>query len=149
MGTLLSLPAVRLYAASSVALVLGFHGFAFWTGRTRGERKAVVNPEDVKVYKDSVLADIEHADVLRVKRAHLNLIENAVPFFVIAFLYALTNPSVPTAAFLFATFVGTRALHAVFYLTARQPFRAAMFGVGVMVNLIMALQVMRAVFDGG
>jgi glutathione S-transferase len=139
-----SQPAVQLYAASSVVLVLTSYALAMLTGKVRGDRKRIINPEDIRVYAGSSIVEVEHADVLRLKRAHLNLIENAVPFFVVAFLYALTDPGLTTARILFATFVGTRLLHAFFYLTARQPFRAASFGVGVLVNLVMAVQVMRA-----
>ena len=34
---------------------------------------------------------------------------------------------------------------AVFYLTAKQPFRTASFAVGALINLAMAVQVLRAV----
>ena len=86
-----------------------------------------------------------HLDVLRVKRAHLNAIENCVPFFVIGFLYTQTNPSMLMTVILFLVFVIARLLHAIFYLTARQPFRTVCFFVGAIVNFIMIVQVIRVI----
>jgi len=60
-------------------------------------------------------------------------------------LYVLTDPNVLVARALFLAFVTSRSLHALFYLTARQPFRAACFAAGVLLNSIMLLQVVRAV----
>ena len=67
--------------------------------------------------------EVEHPDVQRIKRAHVNAIENAVPFFVIGFIYTQTSPSMMMARVLFLTFVAIRLFHAIFYLTAKQPFR--------------------------
>lgn len=138
-------PAFQLYAICSAVLVVALYVLAFLTGKIRDRRKAVVNPEDVRVYVGAAVVEIEHPDVQRVKRAHLNLIENAVPFFVIGLLYALTGPNMMMARALFLTFVGVRLLHAFFYLSGRQPSRAATFGIGALVNLIMVAQVVRAV----
>lgn len=89
--------------------------------------------------------EIEHADVQRIKRAHGNAIENAVPFFVIGFIYTQTSPSMMVARVLFLTFVALRLFHAMFYLTAKQPFRTASFALGALINLAMVVQVLRAV----
>jgi uncharacterized MAPEG superfamily protein len=126
-------------------LVAALYGLAAMTAMIRTARRTVLNPEDVKVYVGSTVVALEHPDIQRVKRAHLNLLENAVPFFVIGLLYALTGPSLMLAGLLFFSFVAVRLLHAFFYLTARQPLRSAAFGVGGLVNLIMAVQVVRVV----
>jgi prostaglandin-E synthase 1 len=145
MSALISTPAFHLYAMSSAALVVLLYGLGFLTGKTRELRKAVLNPEDVRVYRGAAVVDVEHPDVQRIKRAHANLIENAVPFFVIGFLYVLTDPSILVARALLLAFVAFRFLHALFYLTGRQPFRAGSFAVGAFINLIMVVQVVRAV----
>jgi uncharacterized MAPEG superfamily protein len=145
MSALVSTPVFHLYALCSAALVALLHGLGFLTGKTRETKKAVLNPEDVRVYRGANVVDVEHPDVQRVKRAHTNLIENAVPFFVIGFLYAQTDPSVLLARALFLSFVVFRILHAMFYLKGLQPFRAASFAVGAFINLIMVVQVVRAV----
>ena len=105
----------------------------------------VVNPEDVGINGGARVADNDHPDVLRIKRAHINLLENAVPFFAIGLLYCLIGPSFTVAAALFTIFVVVRVLHAAFYLTATQPFRTLSFGVGAVVNLVMVEEVLRAV----
>jgi glutathione S-transferase len=146
--TLSNQPVLQLFALSSAVLVLTLYGLGILTARKRNQRKAVLNPEDVKVNSGAKVVDAEHTDVLRIKRAHLNLIENAVPFFVIGFLYTLTDPSMTMASILFFTFVGVRLFHAIFYLNAAQPFRTASFGIGALVNVVMLVQVVRAALPG-
>ncbi|MDB4966017.1 MAG: hypothetical protein JWN44_1706 [Myxococcales bacterium] len=144
MTTLLSQPVFALYALCSALVILILYGIGFWTAKTRAERKAVVNAEDVKVNNGARVVDVEHPDVQRIKRAHMNALENAVPFFVIGFLYTQTSPSMTVARALFFSFVAIRLLHAVFYVTAKQPFRTATFVVGALINLTMVVQVIRA-----
>jgi prostaglandin-E synthase 1 len=139
-------PALRLYALACSGLVLLLFWLAFHTGNVRTKRRAVVNAEDVRVYRDADVTEVEHPDVQRVKRAHLNLIENAVPFFIVGLLFALTHPPTWLAGALYFAFVLLRLLHVVFYLTARQPFRAATFGLGVFVIGGMLLLVVRDAF---
>ena len=144
MNALYSHPAFQLYAACSAVLIVGLYFLAVFTGYTRSGRKMTLNAEDMMLYAGSHVVEHEHADVQRVKRAHMNLIESALPFFAIGLLYALTEPNLVMARVLFFTFVGVRLLHAVFYLTARQPARFAAFAVGGLVNLAMVVQVFRA-----
>ena len=40
-------------------------------------------------------------DVERVRRAHLNDMENILPFFCLGILYIFTNPALSTAVFVF------------------------------------------------
>ena len=144
MPTLISLPAFQLYAICSSILILSLYGLGFFTAKLRNDRKLVVNHEDVIMNGNAKLVDTEHSDVLRVKRAHLNALENAVPFFVIGFIYTQTNPSLLMVQILFFTFVAARLLHAFFYVIARQPFRTLMFALGTIVNITMVVQVIRA-----
>jgi microsomal prostaglandin-E synthase 1 len=146
MTTLLIQPAFALYALCSAILIISLYAIGFYTAKVRNDRKAIVNHEDVKVNSGAAVVDVEHPDVQRLKRAHMNAIENAVPFFVIAFIYTQTSPSLTVARGLFFTFVAIRVLHAIFYATAKQPFRTAAFTVGAIINLAMVVQVLRAVF---
>ena len=139
-------PAFRLFAIASLLLVATLYRLAFLTGKVRDQSKAVVNPEDVRVYHGASVVDLDHPNVLRVKRAHLNLLENAVPFFVIGLLYALTRPGPAMASVLFFGFVGIRWVHAFVYMKRLQPVRAGAFAAGVLVNVIMAALVVRALF---
>jgi len=141
-------PVLQLFALCCAVLVVTLYALGFFTAKKRADRKAVINPEDVKVNSGAQIVDAEHPDVQRIKRAHLNALENAVPFFVIGFLYTLTEPSMTMASVLFLTFVGIRLFHAIFYLSAKQPFRTASFAVGAIVNLVMVVQVIRGALPG-
>jgi uncharacterized MAPEG superfamily protein len=125
--------------------ILGLHliALALWTGTVRAMKKRFVNPEDAKLNKGEQVED-EHPDVARAKRAHLNGLENAVPFFAIAYFYAATGPSKNGALIYFGTFTAARVLHSIFYLWGRQPFRTIMFVIGVLCTLGMAVQVIKA-----
>ncbi len=146
MTTLLAQPAFQLYALCSAVLVVILYALGFITAKTRAESLKLINPEDVGVNpKGAVVVEVESAAVQRVKRAHQNALENAVPFFVIGLLYTQTNPSMMWLRIFFFTFLAVRTAHAAFYLTAKQPFRTLSFGIGAVINLAMAVQVIREV----
>jgi glutathione S-transferase len=136
-------PALKLYALVAALIGVQMLLLALWTGTVRTRHKQWVNPEDAKLNKGDQ-KDQDHPDVQRVKRAHQNAIENAVPFFAIGLLYALSGASKTGAQAYFFTFLGARVLHSIFYLWGRQPFRTLMFAVGVLATLGMAYQVIRA-----
>ncbi|XP_016093700.1 microsomal glutathione S-transferase 1-like [Sinocyclocheilus grahami] len=82
-------------------------------------------------------------DVERVRRCHLNDLENIVPFVVIGLLYALTGPDLSMALLHFRVFVGSRFIHTVAYMMALpQPTRALAFGVGLFITFSMAYRVL-------
>lgn len=135
--------AVHIYALVSSLLAVQLILLAFWVGTLRTMRKQYTNPEDKAVIKGA-LADTDHADVLRAKRAHLNALENAVPFFAVGALYAASSPSLMGEQVYFFTFLGARVLHSVFYFWGRQPFRTLTFVIGALATLGMAVHVIRA-----
>lgn len=148
MHTVFADPVFQAYSLAAAAIIVLLYGLGFYTAKVRADRKIVVNAEDAGINGGAAVADNDHADVLRIKRAHLNLIESAVPFLTIGFLYAHTDPSLNLARGLYAGFVGIRLLHALFYANAKQPFRTASFGVGAVINLFMVVQVVRAALAG-
>ncbi len=139
-------PVLQAYTLSVCVLIVTLYYLGFATARTRAARRIVVNPEDVSVNRGSQVAEDEHPDVQRIQRAHRNALENAVPFFAIGLLYTMTAPGLTVARALFAAFVLIRVFHAGCYLTARQPWRTGSFVIGAVINLIMTVQVARAVF---
>jgi glutathione S-transferase len=145
MTSLLQQPAVVLYAVASAVLIIILYGLGFWTAKIRNDGKKIINAEDVKVNRGAVHVEVEPPAVARIKRAHSNAIENAVPFFVVGFLYSQTGPSMTAASAFFGSFVLVRLLHALFYLSATQPFRTLSFALGALINLAMVVQVLRAV----
>lgn len=143
MTTFADQPVLKLYAIVATALALHLVFLALWTGRVRFQHKRWVNPEDAKINKGEQ-ADSDHPDTLRVKRAHQNAIENAIPFFAIGLLYVLSGASKTGAQAYFFTFLGARVLHSLFYLWGRQPFRSLMFAAGVLAMFGMSYQILRA-----
>ena len=144
MTTLATDPILQSYAIACVLLVATMYFLAFRTVSLRTARERVVNHEDVNVYSGSTVVETDDPDVQRVKRAHTNLLENAVPFFTLGLLYTQTAPSLMMARGLFFSLAGLRVLHAAFYLGHRQPFRTLTFVAGALVNAAMAIQVLRA-----
>lgn len=109
---------------------------AFLTARQRFAKKAFANPEDAISTKGKVT--LQDPDVERVRRAHQNDIENIFPFFFLAPLYLLTNPSVSTAMMCFRVFTAARFIHSFAYIfQVPQPSRALAFFVGMIVNFYM------------
>ena len=142
--TLLTDPATRTYVITSTILGAHLLLMALWTGTVRTLRKEWVNSEDAEFNK-AKLTEIEHPDVARVKRAHLNGVENLIPFLIVGALYvAFANPSPTGAAIYLWTFTAVRLLHTFFYLAYKQPFRTITFGVGVLCTFGMAYHVLRA-----
>lgn len=138
-------PVLTAYAASSTVLVLHTMSLAASTALARVKAHKVVNKEDsTAVVKGADVVLVESESVLRTQRAHRNAIENIIPFFVVAGLYAITAPSATAAWIYFGFFVATRILHSFFYLNAIQPWRTVMFALGSLSILGMAVHVLRA-----
>jgi uncharacterized MAPEG superfamily protein len=135
-------PALKLYVLVSALVAVHLVLLAVWTGTVRTRLKRWVNPEDAAVLGGTQV-EADPLEVLRVKRAHQNALENAVPFFVIGLGYALTGASKVGAEAYFFTFLAARVLHSLFYLFGKQPFRTVTFAVGVAALLGMTIHVVR------
>ncbi|KAI6055995.1 microsomal glutathione S-transferase 1 [Marmota monax] len=113
-------------------------------------RKVFANPEDCESFgKGENAKKYLRTDdrVERVRRAHLNDLENIVPFVGIGLLYSLSGPDLSTALLHFRLFVGARIYHTIAYLTPLpQPNRALAFFVGFGVTLSMAYRLLKTGF---
>lgn len=89
------------------------------------------NHEDAKMLpKARVTYDDE--DVERVRRSHLNDLENILPWVAITWIFLGTNPSTFLAGLLIRGFVLSRVVHTLSYaIFPKQPFRAISFFVGL------------------
>ena len=78
-------------------------------------------------------------DVERVRRAHMNDLENIPMFIVTAWLFLLTDPPVNLAINLFRVFTCARILHTIVYavVVVPQPARAISWGVGYFITIYM------------
>ncbi|XP_040579768.1 microsomal glutathione S-transferase 1 [Lepeophtheirus salmonis] len=105
------------------------------TGRKRMSKKIFANQEDAKSFEGKVT--LSDPDVERVRRAHLNDIENIVPFLLIAPMYLSTGPLSSIAVNVLRIFTFGRYLHTISYLNEMQPWRAIGFIMGIICNVFM------------
>jgi glutathione S-transferase len=105
------------------------------------------SPEDIKKTalnpnpSEKQLAPNDYVE--RVRRIHMNDMEN-VPFFLLAgFLFIFTNPSLMAMQILMYTYVVTRILHFFAYLTEQiHDVRAALWTPGSLIILYMAVKIL-------
>ncbi|XP_011637610.1 microsomal glutathione S-transferase 1-like [Pogonomyrmex barbatus] len=98
------------------------------TARLRFRKKIFANPEDADYAGKTAKVVYNDPDIERVRRAHLNDLENVVPWFIITYLWLGTGPAPWLAKTLIQTFVLSRIGHTVSYvLFSQQPMRAITF----------------------
>lgn len=86
------------------------------------------NHEDVVMMDKKAKVTYDDPDVERVRRAHLNDLENVVPWFIVTYLWLNTGPAPWFANMLIRTFVLSRIFHTVSYaIIPQQPTRALTF----------------------
>ncbi|XP_045504443.1 microsomal glutathione S-transferase 1-like [Colias croceus] len=134
-------PAVRTFIFYSGVLGAKMLLMSFLTARQRYRKNVFANEEDAKAKKGIVKYD--DPDVERVRRAHLNDLENIPVFWVLGALYLTTGPSAATAITLFRVYAAGRILHTIVYAVTpiRQPARAIAFGIPMFVSLFMGAKV--------
>ncbi|XP_053678703.1 microsomal glutathione S-transferase 1 [Anopheles nili] len=123
----------KAYVFWSAVLVAKMLLMAPLTAIQRFKNKAFANPEDSSAVSKKLKPKLDDPDVERVRRAHLNDMENILPFFVIGFLYLLTNPAPFLAVNLFRMVAISRILHTIVYAVVVVPQPARFFAfVGAM-----------------
>uniref|UniRef100_S4PFN4 Microsomal glutathione S-transferase 1 n=1 Tax=Pararge aegeria TaxID=116150 RepID=S4PFN4_9NEOP len=134
-------PAVRSYIVYSGILALKVLGMAVLTGRVRYRKKVFANVEDTKSTKGIVKYD--DPDVERVRRAHLNDLENIPAFWLLGALYLTTGPSAELATLLFRVFTAGRIIHTIVYAIKPlpQPARAIAYGIPYLINWFMGVRI--------
>jgi len=145
-------PVFAGYAFYAAIVILKMFFVAVLTSRERLTRKIFSNPEDVSgftgIKKDAaeriVLND---AGVERIRRNHLNDVENIPAFLFLGLLYVFVEPSTAVALWHFRIFAISRILHTICYQMALpQPSRAACFTVGLLVCTSMAFQILAKIY---
>nr|AIH07603.1 microsomal glutathione S-transferase 1-1 [Spodoptera litura] len=135
-------PAVQSYIVYSAILAIKLLSLAPMTGVTRVIRGVFANPEDAKSVKGG---KVKYDDpvVERIRRAHLNDLENIPAFWVLGALYVTTGPVAAWATLLFRVYTLGRILHTIVYAVVPlpQPARAIAFTVPMFVSFYMGLQV--------
>ncbi|CAH2278594.1 microsomal glutathione S-transferase 1 [Pelobates cultripes] len=138
---------VRAYGTYVTIVLLKMMVMSVITAFFRLTRKVFANPEDAMSSskggdpKKFVRTD---PDVERVRRCHLNDIENIIPFVGIGLVYVLSNPDLLTALLHFRIFAGSRIFHTIAYLMPLpQPSRALSWAIGYAVTISMAYRVLQ------
>lgn len=143
-------PVFAAYAVAAAIMILKAVSMSWLTvARMLKANGGFRNPEDLRKTPFNPNPDPKQLerndDVDRVRRIHLNDLEN-VPFFLAAgLLYVLTDPSLRLAQALFFGYVATRLLHFAAYLTARtHDTRAMLWTPGSLIIVFMAGRVLLA-----
>ncbi|XP_071449710.1 microsomal glutathione S-transferase 1-like [Hetaerina americana] len=135
-------PVFAAYALYSTLLAFKMFVVTFLTAKQRFKKQIFASPEDAKMNNK---AKVKHddPDIERVRRAHLNDLENIPIFWIVGLLYVLTQPQAIIAVNLFRVFFVARAMHTFVYavVVMPQPARALSWFAGVGVTIYMALQV--------
>ncbi|XP_053261831.1 microsomal glutathione S-transferase 1 [Podarcis raffonei] len=137
---------LRAYTFYAVIIILKMMLLSPLTGYLRLKKQAFANPEDVAALgkgeagKKALRTD---PDVERVRRLHLNDLENIIPYLFIAFFYSFTGVSETTALIHYRLFTAARLFHSIAYLVPLpQPCRGLGFGVGLFVTFSMVFQLL-------
>ncbi|XP_015370237.1 PREDICTED: microsomal glutathione S-transferase 1-like [Diuraphis noxia] len=132
----------RTYVFYTAVLVLKVLAMAPLTAKQRFAKMVFANPEDTKLNSKSKVK-YDDADVERVRRAHLNDLENIPLFIIICFGYLLTNPNIYIATNLIRLYVASRIIHTIVYtvVVLPQPARGLSWFAGFATTIYMAVQV--------
>ncbi|XP_059474375.1 microsomal glutathione S-transferase 1-like [Neocloeon triangulifer] len=132
-----------LYAANAALLIFKMYLVASSTGILRMKKKVSPNPEDARFMGQEQPSTTEDPDIERVRRAHLNDLENIPAFLFISYLFLLTKPDITWANVLVWGFTAARFLHTLVYAyyPVPQPSRAIAFFVGLLISLYMTIVV--------
>lgn len=135
-------PVVQAYIVHSAILALKLLSLTVFTALARMTRRIFANPEDAKMLRGG---KVKYDDpiVERIRRAHLNDLENIPAFWILGAFYVTTGPAATFATLLFRLFTVFRILHTIVYavIPLPQPSRAIAFGIPYIIMLYMGIQV--------
>jgi prostaglandin-E synthase 1 len=129
-------PSFIVYSFTAIVLCLNLLVVWAYSGVVRGKLKSAINPEDQARFGGS-LGNVEPPEVARVLRAHANAQATIYPLLILGPVFVLAGASLLLEEAIFGVFVAARLLHALFYLTARQPWRTASFVVSGLAILVL------------
>lgn len=97
--------------------------------------QAYDNPEDAAKLG---VEPREHPDVQRVKRAHMNDLENIIPMIIIGFFFVLSDPEEISSLILFRVAGVARILHSIFHAAYPVgPIRSISYVVALLISVYM------------
>ncbi|KAJ8039521.1 Microsomal glutathione S-transferase 1 [Holothuria leucospilota] len=143
----------KVYLTYAVLVVFKMMFLSFYTATIRISSKLILqsfaNKEDFGpgYPEDKAAEKIAKGNpkIDRIRRCHLNDLENIPAFLIVGLLYVAINPSLYTATMHYRIFAAARYFHCVAYLLPLpQPSRALAFGTGATVTISMGVQILRA-----
>jgi len=133
-----------LAKTAAMSLITSWNRWKYGSFNNPQDAQIEANSDDPSKYKKLM---IPKEEVEKVRRAHLNDLENVIPFVLLGLLYVATDPPKSTAMWHFQTFFGARLSHTVACLTGmRQSIRAVNFLVGISCFASMAIRTLLATF---
>lgn len=136
-------PVFATYVVAACLMILKAVAMSWLTVvRMMGANGGFRNPEDMKKTpmnpNPNANQTAPNESVERIRRIHLNDLEN-IPFFLVAgLLYVTTQPDLVLAQWLFYGYVVSRALHFLAYITAQiHEIRATCWTVGSLILIYM------------
>ncbi|XP_038208522.1 uncharacterized protein LOC119829894 [Zerene cesonia] len=137
----ISEPAVRSFIFYSSVLALKMMFMSYLTLKKRVGKNVYANDEDAKARKGTV--KYNDPDVERVRRAHLNDLENIPAFWVLGALYLTTGPSAAIAVTLFRVFAVCRIIYTIVYAVkpVPPPARGIAFGISSLISMYMGAHI--------
>ncbi|XP_025192549.1 microsomal glutathione S-transferase 1-like [Melanaphis sacchari] len=143
MGLLMmSNPVFECYAFYSSILILKMIMMSFLTVLQRFRKKIFISPEDTSISKRGGEVKYDDPDIERVRRAHLNDLENIPIFLITGLLLVACKPPEMIANNMFRIYTFVRIMHTIVYVfTLPQPTRAILFIAGVIINIIMIIYI--------
>lgn len=136
-------PLFATYVTAATLMILKAVSMSWLTViRMMGARAGFRSPEDLRKTPLNPNPDPKQLEpderVERIRRIHLNDLEN-LPFFLVAgFLFVLTGPALALAQWLLYGYVVSRFLHFAAYLSARtHDTRATLWTIGSLILIFM------------
>jgi glutathione S-transferase len=148
-------PVFATYVIAATIMILKAAAMPWLTVvRMMQEKGGFRSPEDLKKTPLNPKPDPKQLEpnerVERIRRIHLNDLEN-LPFFLVAgFLFVLTDPSLQLTRWLMYGYVVSRLLHFAAYFTARtHDTRATLWTIGSLILIFMACRTLLAALGYG
>ncbi|KAJ8039519.1 Microsomal glutathione S-transferase 1 [Holothuria leucospilota] len=145
----------RVYLTYAILLVFKMMFLSFYTSIMRGTFGVYMeaNREDAKLWamfpeessKDKLRIQRVRDRVDRIRRCHLNDLENIPAFLIVGLLFVAINPPLYVASIYYRVFTAARYIHCVAYLLPLpQPCRAVAFGSGSVITVLMGVEILKA-----
>lgn len=136
-------PQWQLFGIAYLILVLKMIAVGNYTTIKRIRSGIFATPEDARLF-GAVRDESAREAIERSRRAHLNDLENILPFFGVGVFYAMSNPSTTMAALYYFGFAAARVAHSIAYLNAWQPHRTISFSLALGLMLAMMISTFAA-----